>query len=231
MSALLKEVFNVFNKEETFCSSCNNTNWQKFTKPDGSTFVKRCLENIHLVNRLLALGVYPRYQHCSFITYIPNNPIEQQAKEVIQNLTKTISQTKVGVILSSNKNNGKTHLIVSLMRAFLIETFIQPKFCNTSELLNQLDGETDLVGEKDRKLLRENILKSDLLVLDDFARVLYSEEQKINLENIIHYRHRNYLPLIITTRLNPIELNQKLTPPIYSRLEEMCEFISINSSN
>lgn len=230
MSALLKEVFNVSSKEETFCSSCNNTNWRKIIKPDGSAVVRRCLENIHLKDKLLALGVCPKYQLCSFTTYIPNNTIESHVKEIFQELAKTISQTKTGAILSSSKANGKTHLAVSLMRELVVESFIQARFIDFLELAHSLDVELSLIENMQHNLLKENICKADLLILDDFS-ILRSEEQKANLEYIIHYRHRNFLPLIITTRLNSEQLCQVLTPSIYSRLEEMCDFISLDLLN
>lgn len=226
MSALLKEVFNVPNKEETFCSSCNNTNWQKTLNPNGNIVIRRCLENIHLRDKLFASGVFKKYQSCSFTSYIPNNAIENQVKEVFQNLAKTISQTKTSIVLSSSKPNGKTHLAVSLIRELIIESFIQTRFIDFTELANNLDIESILTPNIKYSFPKESICKSDLLIIDDL-KIPNLAEQKSNLEYVIHYRHRNFLPLIITTRLKSEELYQILSPPIYSRLEEMCSFISL----
>jgi len=228
MSALLKEAFNIPNKEDTFCSSCNNTGWQKFIDSNGSSFVRRCLKNTHLTNKLTALGVLPCYQQYSFLTYIPHNQVESQAKRSIQKLVKIICPTKIGVILSSSSANGKTHLAISLMKALLAEGIMQPRFVDTTKLVKELDIDLNLITTSERYLLKENISNAELLILDDFAQEPYSEEQKANLEDIIHYRHRNLLPVIITTRLSLDELRKTVTPPIYSRLQEMCDFISLN---
>lgn len=222
MSAILKEIIPDLQKELT-CPVCNGTNWQKIPQTD---VVRRCLAPFHLDNKLLAQGVPARYQHCSFANYMPTNLTENQAKQIVQKLAKTVFCTKAGLILTSDKPNGKTHLAISLIRALLLEGKIYPRFADTTELLKQLEPVEEFFS-KEQNYLLENICKSSLLILDDLTSN-YSESQKDNLEYIINHRYRNILPIVITTRLNEKEFSQSVSPAVSSRLYEMCPIVSLD---
>lgn len=220
MSAILKEIIPDLQKELT-CPICAGTNWQAQTG-----VVRRCLAPFHLDTKLLAQGVPARYQHCSFANYMPTNLAENQAKQIVQKLAKTVTCTKSGLILTSAKPNGKTHLAISLIRALLLEGKIYPRFADTTELLKQLEPIENFFS-KEQNYLLENTCKSSLLILDDVTSN-YLESQKNNLEYIIGYRYRNILPLVITTRLNEKDFSQAITPPICSRLYEMCSMVNLD---
>lgn len=230
MTATAKEL-NIISSsvQEVFCSICSGTGWQRFPNLEGHSIVRRCVGQAHLTQRVLGCGVPAVYQHFSFSNYNSHNSIESQAKRRLQSLTKTISLTKTGAILSSKNPNGKTHLAVALVQALLLENKLQPRFFDTTDLVRQLDKELNLIPEFQRRLLSENVNKVELLVLDDFGNGSYSQIQQEELEYIINYRHRNILPIIITTRLTDKELEQFLSPSIYSRLQEMCEVISLDT--
>ncbi len=228
MSAILKELQGISTlTEETICSICSGTGWQKFSDINGHSIVRKCIGKAHLLQRLVACGVPHLCQHFNFSTYNTHNSIETQAKKHLQNLAKTISLSKMGVILSSKHPNGKTHLAIALMQALLLENKLQPRFFNTADLLKQLDRELNLTPDFQHRLLSENVNKVDLLVLDDFENN-YPQTQKEELEYIINYRHRNLLPIVITTRLTAKEIEKSVSPSTYSRLQEMCEFVNLD---
>ncbi|MFY9227545.1 MAG: ATP-binding protein, partial [Blastocatellia bacterium] len=184
------------------------------------------LSPYHLDSKLLSQGVPARYQHCSFANYMPTNLAENQTKQIVQKLAKTVTCTKSGLILTSDKPNGKTHLVISLIRALLLEGKIYPRFVDTPELLKQLEPLENFFS-KEQNYLLENTCKSSLLILDNVTSN-YSESQKNNLEYIIGYRYRNILPLVITTRLNEKDFSQAVTPAICSRLYEMCSIVKLD---
>lgn len=223
MSAILKEALTVSTKE-IIRPTHTETNWQEFFTPNSDEIS----ENKTLASKLISSGVPLSHQHCNFTNYVPHSPKEKQAKNFVQNFADKISKNEKGLIISSKNPNGKTHLAVSLVKTLLIENKLLPKFIDTKELTYQLDLEPELFLEQ--KLFREKLIKASILVLDDFAREIYLEEQWDLLGDIIHYRHKNLLPTIITTRLSLKEFYERVPTFIYSRLQEMCDFLHLDDN-
>lgn len=217
-----------------FCSICGNSGWQRLRRTDGTLAVRRCPQVLHLEERLTALGIPPRYLSFTLASYLTDSnfaTINQSAsttnaKQMIEQYSRSFAHTGSGLIISGNKASGKTHLAVGLMRLLLTESLAKPRFIDAGEVFYELNSEMALLPEEARRITLTSLIESDLLIIDDLNRISGDEQHEL-LEYVVGYRYRHLLPLVITTRLSWPEIRLTFGNSISSRLAEMCEVISI----
>lgn len=83
------------------------------------------------------------------------------------------------------------------------------------------------LDKKKDKFWYEHELTRELLVLDNFIELATDIEKDI-FSHIVAYRYNNYLPLILTTRLDLDEIEQSLAPSTFSKLMDICEFVQLS---
>lgn len=233
-----------------YCENCVGTGWQRKYYADGSYRMVKCLDDIHLIDKLLKVGVPDGYKHYSFFNYLPKNPKQQQAKEIAEKFVVSLLTQEQGhnrpkgLLLTGYQQTGKTHLAVAIVKALLAEGRLSIKYgdffneifglLSDQELFN-LDPsiyplptghEADLERKRGIFLYNE-ILNADLLVLDN----LDGDSSFIELSvfsHIVAHRYNKYLPVIITTSLSLANIESFLPCSTYSKLIEMCELVSLS---
>ncbi|MEW6732824.1 MAG: ATP-binding protein [Acidobacteriota bacterium] len=209
------------------CQSCHGTGWQQIRQLDGNLAVRRCSSPLHTIERLSALGVPPRYQHFALSAFFSRQESERQAKQMVYRFIRQFPRSGAGLIISGPAGSGKTHLVIGLIRQLLRQSLAIPRFVDTNQLLRELDLELNLIELDQRQLLLDSTISADLLVLDDLIGLPLSISKRDILDYIISYRYRQLLPIVITTRLNLVELKQQLGSNAFSRLAEMCDLLSL----
>jgi DNA replication protein DnaC len=234
----------------SYCENCFGTGWQRKYYADGGYRMIKCLNDIHLIDKLLKVGIPDGYKRYSFFNYLPKNPKQQQAKEIAEKFVASLLSQEQGcnrpkgLLLTGYQQTGKTHLAVGIIKALLAEGQLSIKYgdffdeifglLSDQELFN-LDpsiyplptgDEADLERKRGIFLYNE-MLKADLVVLDDLTSECSDLELSV-FSHIIAHRYNKYLPVIITTSLSLANIESFLPCSTYSKLIEMCELVSLS---
>ncbi len=162
--------------------------------------------------RLMAAGVGAQHSRCTFDSYIPAN--EGQSACVAK--AKEFCESRRGfLILIGEVGTGKTHLAVSIMRAFK-----NPVYRKRSTLLAEL---RKTYRDEYADIPIERCQAADVLVLDELGRCVSGRDELPMLEEILDYRYDNCLPTVLAGNLTMDELEQVLGPSLADRLSE-CAF-------
>lgn len=236
----------------SYCENCCGTGWQRKSYIDGSYKIIKCIDDSHLTEKLLNIGVPDSQLHYSLSTYLPENQKQQQAKEVAESFIDSFVSTgqeqkpnrTKGLILTGHQQTGKTHLAVAIVKALLAESKLSIKYGNFfDEIFGLLCAQDcfDLEpkgyplpiskeADLERKrfvFLYNQVLNIDLLVLDDLNIDISYLELNV-LSHIIAYRYNKYLPVIITSGLSLAEMESCVSSGIYIKLIDMCELVSLS---
>lgn len=172
-------------------------------------------------------GIPAKYISSSFETFTGNEKLINECR----------AYNDGGVVLYGNTGCGKTHLAVSIMRNIfinelknIINSDINPNRYNypkwqtfkpVPDLLLEIRGAFKDGADESEQQIIEKYSKVPLLVLDDLGSEKTSEYSITTLYIIIDRRDRELMPTIITTNLNPKEIEEKLGARIASRLSGM----------
>ena len=104
--------------------------------------------------------------------------------------------------LAGNVDQGKTHLAISVVRAWLAKR--KPaRFCDCDLMLNELRQGFNLEGEESYARQFDRLCKTPLLVLDDVGMRPPTSWGLDQLQMLIQYRTLHSLSLVVTTN-NPL---------------------------
>ena len=118
------------------------------------------------------------------------------------------------LLIYGDNGNGKTHLaIATVLRAIELGTNV--RFYAVADMLAEIRRR---IGQHDEEvnpveMFVEDMKNCDMLVLDDFGAEPVTNWTTSKLQEILDYRYRNFLPVMVTTNLAPTELPARL----YSR--------------
>jgi DNA replication protein DnaC len=111
---------------------------------------------------------------------------------------------------------GKTHLATAIGNTALA-TDRSVYLATVPEMLDTLrDGIKDNTTER----WLDDLEQVDLLILDDLGQGQVTEWGREQLYKILHYRHRNNLPVVITTNLTIAAIQETFGGAIASRLSD-----------
>lgn len=227
MSAKLEE-FNITTAlPENICPICQNSGWEQLWRVNGRPAVRRCPQESHLTERLIALGTPPRFQDCTLASFAPQTLAARHARQHLLRYLQNYPSQDRGLLIQGEDSNNKTHLVVGMMRLMLSESLAQPRYSDASTLLRQLDVDLDLLDSITRRQQLESIINCEMLILDNLNSGGDSDNQRAMLEYIVSYRYRQLLPIVITTNLSLHELQNQVGLNTCSRLIEMCEIVSL----
>jgi DNA replication protein DnaC len=246
---------NVHQKKEVptvYCEKCLDTGWQKVIINKVSRVI-RCNEHYHLIDKLINVGIEDSNKHYTFFNYRPENNQQKQAKKMAENFVESFvnlgHQNTKGLIFYGEGDTGKTHLTISIVKELLSAGKLSIKYTNSfTGILNLIAGLELLditilepcrdwhewqktlpmtLDKKKDKFWYEHELTRELLVLEHFIKPVADIEKDI-FSHIVAYRYNNYLPLILTTRLDLDEIEQSLAPSTFSKLIDICEFVPLS---
>ena len=147
-----------------------------------------------------------------------------------------------GVILSGATGSGKTMLAAAVANKVIDTTYIDEytaeqvgqhgipperspvRMISTVDLMAQIKERYDSGGAQDLIRIYQT---ARLTILDDVGAEKPTDWVNERLMEIIDYRYREMLPLIITTNQSPKEMQARLGARIWDRLCEMCAQIVI----
>lgn len=129
---------------------------------------------------------------------------------------KDFSINSPSLLLYGATGLGKTHLSLAIA-SYAIDKGYAVIYGSTQNLLNKIEAEHFGRGENKTETL-DMLLDCDLLVLDDLGAEFSTQFTVATIYNIINTRMLTQKPIIISTNLNPQELEDKYTQRITSRI-------------
>ncbi len=223
------------------CTRCRDTGWIS----DGeNAYPCRCRWEQVLAGRREAAGLSAKLARCAFDNFsldyytlgrredLPGSyrQLAERASKICQNFVAAYLKglRGRGLMLIGETGSGKTHLAAAVANA-LIEQGAEPLFLVAPEFLDQLRGSyrREYDGLDETELVRR-AYDAPVLILDDLGAHNFTEWVQNKLFTIINYRLNHELPCVITTNLQPEQLNDCIGGRTTSRLVEGCVFLRLS---
>ena len=128
-----------------------------------------------------------------------------------------------GLLFYGSPGNGKTRCAIAIGKE-VIRAGYKAKFKPIPFLLDEIRS-----SYNSKETDEENVIKPykqvDFLLLDDLGAEKWTEWVEAKLYQIIDYRYRNCLPVIITSNLQGDEIKDTVGYRAFDRLLEICLFV------
>jgi len=207
------------------CDRCHGTGFVHIEE-DGVERAARCLCRRRRPDgdRLSALSIPPRFQHCAFEDVTDNttpsneyrgfhelNDSLVRAKGKARKFVDEYPIDKKGFLFMGRCGVGKTHLAVAILRDLALSKGVAGRFCDFHELLRQIKNSYNPVSGTTEMDLLQPVCHVELLVLDDLGAEKPSPWVLDTLHFVINQRYLQQLTTLITTNfLDPSHLNTTL---------------------
>lgn len=222
-------------QEDVKCTICNDTGW-RYTE---NGVVKCECQIIYKQDNIIkALNIPKRYSHASLDNYkvfkqYHHGILIDRLKEYVY--TDEYKEGK-GFFFYGTHGVGKTHLAVSILKEIYLKQRVIGMFYDTKMLLYDLKATFD--GSSSTRELLDNVISSNLLVLDDLGAERLSDWAKDILHYIIIKRYNDKLPIIITTNFDlekdenlESNIEEKFGKGIVSRIKEICYIVNVKGND
>lgn len=132
-------------------------------------------------------------------------------------------KNNLGLLIYGEPGNGKSYMSFCIANRLLNKGY--PVVCTSIDgLLNRIKQSFNRWGSEGENEILNSLVNADLLILDDLGTENKSEWGVSKVYNIIDARYRSNLPLIITTNLTVLELENIYGKRTIDRINEMCTF-------
>jgi DNA replication protein DnaC len=225
------------------CRICDDTSW-KTIEVDGVARVTRCdCWHRALAERLhREAEIPPRYAACDLDSFHDYNDSLSKAVGASRRFVNAFPAVDRGLLFLGRPGLGKTHLAVACMRLGAHAKGLRGIFYDTRQMLRRIRQTYDPVSrqtETERDIVNP-LVRADLLVLDDLGAERATEWVEEMLHFIVNTRYNERRATIFTSNY-PKEapadakyaetLIERIGFRLYSRLQEMCDFIELDGED
>lgn len=185
------------------------------------------------IRQIKNCGIGKRYQNKTFKNY--NKKDNREACEKCLSYCKTLIQNLkngTGLILLGSVGTGKTHLIAAMIdyiaRMKKRIGAIRIAYYSSTELIAQIKNN---FNENNNTNLIDYLKKVDILFLDDFGAEKATDWVLEFYFDIIDNRYSNLKPTVFASNLSLIEIKEKYTERIMSRIIESCDGVKLKGKD
>ena len=216
------------------CRECGGSGWRA-RHDEGVRRVERCgCWRRQVAQTLLAeAGIPPRYQKCSFSTFItyPNEKL-RHAMQKARAFAEAFPVVEKGLLLIGRPGIGKTHLAVATLREVVLGKGARAVYFDTRTLLSTIRSTFNPVTRTAEADVLDGVMRAELLVLDDLGAERTTDWVADTMNLIVNTRYNDRRPTIFTSNYEDVSddsdldsLRVRVGFRMYSRLKEMCEFL------
>lgn len=235
------------------CGECDGEGRVFRQNDQGIAFLSDCScavlrKRLRLLNES---GIPGKFANCSLESYAPiglqNKKAKSHAQDFVDDVKEAPKEPHRGLLFMGGPGQGKTHLVVAILKQLILEEGIDCKFVDFFHLLS--DIRHGYSQDQSEMSLIEPYLKARLLVIDELAKGRNNEWEQTILDQFISSRYNaadkvtlfttNYTdqgaaPAELsgrTTSFQKQSLQEKVGDRIFSRLTEMCDFIKMEGGD
>lgn len=233
----------------TPCPICQGTGWKPIER-EGVRAVTRCdcVLAEHTPRQFALARIPPAYAHCDFDNFDELNDSLKDAKFWARRYAEEfLPDTNRGLLFMGRAGVGKTHLAAAILKSLIVGKGITGLFYDFRELLKEIQSSYNPVSQTSEVAVLEPVLRSDVLLLDDFGAEKPSLWMLDTVGYIINARYNNRRPVLITTNFLDevatralgdsarVKLEDTLTDRVgervRSRLHEMCRLVRLEGDD
>jgi DNA replication protein DnaC len=244
------------------CKICEGSRRIFEETPQGHSTIREC-ECSGLFKRMALFnhaGVPGKFVHEDFSSYSVDPPQHRTQKNALLNSKKFIEdyvdrkgQYSQGLIYMGAPGLGKTHLVISVIKEFVMQHGVECKFVDFFELLRDIrHGYGEDISEKDfidpyvgvQVLVIDELAKGrntdwELTILDHFISTRYNDDDKVTLVTT-NFSDKLENPIVPASRndkqglsnaYSRFTLEEKVGARIHSRLMEMCKKVNLEGKD
>jgi DNA replication protein DnaC len=183
------------------------------------------------INRIFRQsGIEERQRSCNFPNW-QKRPGTENAFEAAKRFCSTFNagppsadRPKPWLLIFGEPGNGKTHLAAAICN-YLMKQGTTVIFSKTPRLLRQIRDTYGRTSQHTEQDIFQQLLKTDLLVLDDCGSEKLTEWTEPTLNSIIDERYDRLKPMIFTTNTSLEELERRIGTRAMDRIIEMAELV------
>ena len=166
-----------------------------------------------------------RFSQCSLENFEVVEGVEKAFRAIKKFIDSFPPPGGEGLVLYGPPGGGKTHLSAACARE-LLEREYAVIFEQSAELMYRFNR-TYISREESEDEIMQALISADLLILDDLEKGKWTDKVEERMYVIVNGRYRDMKPLILTTNLNPPELENLVGRAIFDRLREMVTFVPL----
>jgi len=204
------------------------------------TFEAARLQNVEdtksmkTVEQILAASNIPTsFADRSLDNWNQNTPDERKAYAIVRDYIDrfdTFRDKGLGILFIGPPGIGKTHLLVSIVKA-VITRGTYARYWFMPDLLSNMRPGADGRMSSQEKLVREEMCRLGLIALDDIGAEKSSEWVEQMYTMIVDERYRNPRPIIAATNCDVDELANRLGRRVSDRLIERMVIVGIQGDS
>jgi len=132
-----------------------------------------------------------------------------------------------GLLLYGPTGSGKTHLAVSIIREAIYRRFMRSVFINVPEWLNEIREAWNASDAASPP----NPDGYELAIIDDLGAENATRWAQERIYSLVNHRAQTRALTVITTNLDPAEIQPRLGKPTASRITQLCTSVPVDASD
>ena len=233
------------------CEICGNERFLVEHDARGYEYLSPCSCS-RLLDRITYFNgarIPARYSHCTLVSYENKGGNQREAHQLTEKHLRGFYPESKGLLFSGEVGTGKTHLMTAILRELTLRQGIRCRFIEFTHLLSDIK-EGFSQGKSEAEVIGP-IAQLPVLGIDELGKGTATEWQLSILDEIISRRYNQRLTTYFTTNLpissgkgartgvvtnqsselrralEKVTLEDRVGPRIFSRLFEMCDFVTL----
>ncbi|MCF6777309.1 ATP-binding protein [Thiotrichales bacterium 19X7-9] len=166
-------------------------------------------------------GIKNRFESACFENFQPQDSNDKINFQLAKNYAITFELMKKkgrNIVMHGGTGSGKNYLAISIMRDLIKRYAAKVKIITSYNLISSINETYSSNSLKTERQIKQEYLKFDFLVIDEFDLNRGTESDNLQLYDVINERYEEMLPTAIISNLSRDKLEQRAGQRVMSRL-------------